>query len=313
MDDSVSTDTTNADQELTVEVCFAAGLQALYSGNIEEAVAWAIQCDTAPGNGNSTDGRCAVLHSLIAAETGDLDASVTYLRHAAQLAPEDILVARRLSEVLIEREAWSEAATTLERAVASKPDDADLLVDLGYFFLMSNNRAKARATLERAASLRPEDEAIQYSLAQMYEALGEAALAIAILLPLAQHTASLQLLNELSLLLLQSSRWDEAEASFVRLQQRDPDHELVAQHGRICCRMKKQDWRGAFHLALEVTRIDRYALTTTLLAYIKDRIFGQGSNYEQREAELVVRVMAELHEHAELHSGEEISNVTAFE
>ena len=311
MGDSASTDTTNTGKELTVEACYTAGLQALHNGNLQEAVAWAVRCDTA--SSTETDARCIVLHGLIAAETGDLDAAIAHLRHAAQLAPGDMLVARRLSEALLERGSWSEAAIVLEQVVASKPDDADLLVDLGYLFLMSNDQAKARTTLEQAASLRPQDEAIHYSLAQMYEALGEPALAVATLLPLAQQTTSLRLLSELPLLLLQATRWDEAEATFVRLQQLDAEHELIAQHGRIWCRMKKRDWRGAFDLALEVTRIDRYALTTALLAYIKDQLFGQVSNYEQREAELAARVMAELHEHAEFHSSEDIINATALE
>ena len=311
MGDTGSTDSAGAYEGLTVEACYAAGLQALHSDKLEEAARWAAQCDAV--RYEETDTRCAVLHGLIAAETGNLDAAITHLRHAAQLAPLDVPVARRLSEALIERGDLNEAVAALEQVATGTPEDADLLVDIGYLSLISNDRAKARATLERAATLKPEDAAIQYSLAQMYETLGEPARAAAILLPIARHTLSPRLLNELTLLLLQLGQWDEAETSFVSLQRLDPEHELIAQHGRVWCRVEKRDWRGAFDLALEATRLDRYELTTALLTYIKDQLFGQAANQEAREAELDRRVMAELREHAELHSGEDIAGGTAFD
>ena len=304
-DDSVSTNAAEANNEYTVHACYVAGLEALNNGDLKEANAWALRCDAA--HGGRIDARCATLHSLIATEAGDLEGAAAHLRHAAQLAPEDVSVARRLGQVLAANGALSEAVATLERVAMNAPDEADLLVDLGYVCMMNNDRAKARAALERAASLRPEDSAIQYSLVQIYEALGELALAAAVLTPMARHAASPRLLNDLTLLLMQLGRWDEAEAMFARLQRFDPEHDLIAQHGRIWCRIQERDWRSAFGLALEATRLDRYDLTTALLNYVKDQLFGRVPDAVRREAELGERVMAELREHAELHGDEDIA------
>lgn len=310
-DDSISTDTVEAYGEFPVEACYAAGLEALNRGDLEEANAWAVRCEAA--SHGETDAKCAMLRGLIATEIGDLEVAVSHLRHAVQLAPDDVAIARRLGEVLATSRVWGEAAATLERAAVSTPDDADLLVDLGYACMMSNDRARARAALERAASLRPGDAAIQYSLAQIYEALGELALAAAVLIPVTQHAASPRLLSDLTLLLLRLGRLDEAEANFIRLQRLDPDHYLIAQHGRIWCRIREQNWRGAFDLALEATRLDRYDLTTALLAYIKDQLFGQVLDSRQRETELGERIIAVLRDHAELHADEDIVGGTGVD
>ena len=52
------------------------------------------------------------------------------------------------------------------------------------------------------------------------------------------------------------------------------------------------------------TRLDRFDLTTTFLAYAKDRLFGHIPDAVQREAELGDRFRAELRAHAEMHSDE---------
>jgi Flp pilus assembly protein TadD len=310
-DDSISADTVKANGEFPVEACYAAGLEALNKGDLEEAHAWAVRCEAASHGG--TDARCAMLLGLIATEAGDLEVAASHLRQAMQLAPDDVSIARRLGEVLATSGTWSEAAATLERAAVSTPGDIDLLVDLGYACMMSGDRARARAALERAASLRPADAVIQYSLAQFYEAMGEPALAAAVLIPLTQHAASPRLLSDLTLLLLRLERWNEAEAYFIRLQWLDPDHYLIAQHGRIWCRIREQNWRGAFDLALEATRLDRYDLTTALLDYVKDRLFGQVLDSARREAELGERIMAELLSHAEQHADEHIAGGTGVD
>jgi Flp pilus assembly protein TadD len=250
------------------------------------------------------DARCAVLHGTIAAETGEFDRAAGQFRRALQLAPGDVAIARQLAEALEADGALSEAVGVLEEAVRREPNDASLLVDLGYVRMMSGDRQGAREAIERAAELRPEDTAIGRSLAQIYEALGEPAVAADILARLARDAASPRALNDLARLYLQLERYSDAEGVFRSLRKLDPANELLGQHGQTWCRIKKQDWRGALDVALSATRLDRYDLTTAFLTYARDRLFGSAPDAEQREAELGERLRAELYEHAELYSGD---------
>src|SRR5207245_6058895 len=110
--------------------------------------------------------------------------------------------------------------------------DASLLVDLGYVRMMNGDRQGARTAIEQAASLRPEDSAIGWSLAQIYEALGEPTTAAEILSRIARDAPSSRVLNELARLYLQVERYSDAEAVFRSLRTLDPANELLAQHGQ---------------------------------------------------------------------------------
>lgn len=236
----------------------------------------------------------------------DDSAGSTSVEANAEDPTDAVAIARRSGEELIRHGAWSEAATTLEQAAMLAPNDVDLLVDLGNAYMLSHDPAKARTAFERAAALRPEEYALQYSLAQIYQALGEPEIAAPVLLLMARRVSSPRLLSELTLLLFQLKRWSEAEKVFVQLQKLDPEHDLVVLHGRIWCHIQKRDWRSAFDVALETTRLDRYSLTTALLAYAKDRLFSRVPDALEQEAALGARVMAELRDHVDVHSTEDI-------
>src|SRR5207237_77500 len=105
---------------------------------------------------------------------------------------------------------------------------------------------------------------------------------------------------------LELERYAEAEAAFRRLAAVDPEHELVARHGQAWCRIRQGDWRGALEAALDMTRLDRYDLTTAFLAYARDRLFGSVSESDTREAELGERFRSEMLEHLEWHGQDAI-------
>ncbi|HKN47086.1 MAG TPA: tetratricopeptide repeat protein, partial [Candidatus Polarisedimenticolia bacterium] len=213
-------------------------------------------------------------------------------------------VARQLGEVLSARGSWGEAHVVLEKALPGLPDDPSLLIDLGFLRMMSGDRNGARAALERAVSLRPADWGIRRSLALIYEAGGQPALAAEALATVPPEAATPRLLGHLAQLYLRLDRYREAEVVFGSLSALDPEHEVLAQHGRTWCRIKRRDWRGALDVALTATRLDRLDLTTAFLAYAKDRLFTRVPDSEQREAELAERFLAELQEHDELHGDE---------
>ena len=285
----------------TVEACYAAGIEALDAGRLEDARHLAAGCAAAPGG--ASDPRCAALAGRVAFEDGDFDGAAAHLRRARELAPDDVTIARQLGEALAAGGELGESRAVLEAAARDAPGDGEVLVDLSYVRMLSGDRPAAREAIEQAGALRPDDQAILLAQARIYEALGERDLAAAVSARVARVTTSPAVLNDLARLLLESEQFAEAERAFQRLQVVDPDHDVFAQHGRIWCRLKRGDWRGALELAIGATHADRYELTTALLAYASDRLFRQVPAQEAaaREAALAERFMAAWREHAEQH------------
>jgi Flp pilus assembly protein TadD len=286
----------------SAESCCATGLEALRSGKLDEARACAARCKSVPGSRGAET--CAAVLVALADEAGDLEAATAHLRRAAELAPGDAGIARRLSDVLGEGGDVKEAAAVLERVAGSKTTDADLLVDLGYARMMAGDRAGGRKAFERALALRPADSLIRRPLAQIYESLGDEALAAETLAAIPRESASPRVLGDLARLYLGSARYREAEEVCAALLASDPEHALLAQHGLTLCRIKRGDWRGALEVALTASRLDRFDLTTAFLAYAKDRLFTRIPDAERQESALSERFLAELKEHEDLH-GEE--------
>ncbi len=285
-----------------MESSYSAGLKALDDGHFEEARTWAARCEAAPGG--ASDARSAALRGAIDAETGNLESARAHFQRAIKQAPKEAEPARELAEVLSTSGAFAEAATVLEGATKLAANDAALHVDLGYARMLSGDRSGARDAAGRAASLEPDDEPTWRSLARLYEALGEPALAAQALGTGARLTPSPRALTDLARLYLQLERYADAETSFESLATADPEHELVARHGQTFCRIKRGDWRGALDIALSATRLDRLDLTTAFLGYAKDRLFTRVPDAQSREADLAERFQAELAEHDELHSVE---------
>lgn len=285
--------------------CCEPGFEALRNGALEEARAWTAKCRARPGARGA--GVCASLNVALADETPELAMATRHLRRAAELAPRDAQIARRLSDALEEAGDLKEARVVLERAARHAARDADLLVDLGYARLGDGDNAGARRAFERARTLRPSDSLIRRPLAQIYESLGKPALAAEALAAIPRQDASPRVLGDLARLYLSLKRYREAEEACAALRACDPEHALLAQHGLTLCRIKRGDWRGALDVALTATRLDRFDLTTAFLAYAKDRLFGRVPDAERREAELDERFLAELREHEELHVPDEDS------
>lgn len=244
--------------------------------------------------------------SADALRPGDaLEVPDEHLRRAFELSPGNVALARLLSDTLQAAGEPQEALAVLEKASKNAPADAELLVDLGYARLASGDAAQARKGFERALSLRPRDLLIRRPLAQIYESMGDTALAAETLAAVPQENASPRLLGDLAILYLNLARYQDAAGVFRRLLAMDPDHRLLAQHGLTFCMIKSQNWRGALDVALETIKLDRFDLTTNFLAYAKDRLFSRVSDAEGVEADLHERLIAELREHAEMHAEDE--------
>ena len=288
-----------------VGTCCAAALQALDQGDVPEAKLWADRCAALPDS--DKDARYAGVRGRIAAARGNFVEAAEHFQTALRLDPDQVVLARQLVEVLQTEGRLEEAVDVLERLTRNDSQEADLFIDLGYARLASGNRAGARKAVERAAALRPQDKAVQFALAQMYEAIQEPALAVEVLSGKMGDEASPRVLNELARLLLHLNRYADAELTFRGLRDKDSAAQLMAQHGIIWCRIKQADWRGALQSALDASRLDCYGVTTKFLAYAKDRVFGGPLATPETEAELLKSLCGEMDEYAELHCSEAIA------
>ncbi|MFN8541134.1 MAG: tetratricopeptide repeat protein [Thermomicrobiales bacterium] len=288
----------------SVEACYAAGMGALARGDFAAARDWATRCDASSGGGG--DARCLALHGAIAVEEGEFGEAVEKLRLAVGLAMTDTALRRQLGEALVASGDLSGAATTLDEAAQLAPDDVAVLVDLAHVRQMLGDAAGARSAIEHAAEVKSADAGIQLALAHIYESTGELELAAASFEVAAQALPTEPVLLDLARLELRLGHYADAEAAFRQLAALDPDRDLFAQHGRIWCRIKRRDWRGALEFALYVAKADRYDLTTALLAYAKDRLFTRVSDADAaaRESALEERFMGELQEQAEVYSAD---------
>ena len=291
-------------EPVTVESCYAAGLDALERGDVTNAQAWAQRCGALADS--AKDARYAALQGRIAAVTGNFTEAENHFRTAMRLSPREKGFARQFVEFLQTAGRLNEAVALLEDLTRKDPPEADLLIDLGYVRLANGDRIGARKAVERAAALQRDNKAIQYSLAQMYAAIGQPAQAAKVLSEKFGDQASPRVLNELAGLLLHLERYVEAELTFRALGKRDSTAELMVDHGIIWSRIRRSDWRGALDVALNATRLDRHGVTTQFLTYAKDRLFRQPPNAPEREAELLQHLRDEMREYAELHASEAI-------
>jgi tetratricopeptide (TPR) repeat protein len=119
----------NRFETVNVDACYAAGLQALERGDLQEAVAWAARCGTFPEA--AADARYAVLQGRIAAAAGNFAEVAAHFRMAIQGDPHETAFARQLVEILKTEGQLDEAVGVLEKLSQKDPQQADVFVDLG--------------------------------------------------------------------------------------------------------------------------------------------------------------------------------------
>lgn len=303
MSQTARTDASDAGGD-TVEQCYTAGLRALEDGDFDTARDLEARCAAAPGG--ATDARCARLSAAIATEEGDFAAAATALRQALSRAPGDASLIRSLGEALSANGQLQEAAAALEDGARRSPEDSELLVDLGFARAAMGDSAGALEALDRAVAANPHDLMARRALAGIYEAAGRPESAASAYAALEEQLGPADLIT-LARLYLRLGQFREAERAFRRLARVAPDDRLVAEHGMIWCNLKRGNWRGAFDVALGATRLDRLGLTTSLLAYAKDRLFGQVADSASRESELEERVLDEMRQQYEAYGAEATS------
>jgi tetratricopeptide (TPR) repeat protein len=237
----------------------------------------------------------------------DLGDASGYLQKAVNLRPDDVDAWRDLGDALVEEGNLPEAATALREAVRLRPYDAAALVDLGHISFVMGDTEAAIENLSRAAQVAPGNLAALRSLVEMYrranrlqDALDTATRIVELKPDDVLATMDVGDLNQAL------GNFDAAVAAYSRLRtiDTDPEHEVYAYHGMIQAEMLRDRWRRVLDLSIDATRVDRFGLTTDLLAFAVSQVFGASDRPAPSRAEIDASLAAELAEHRRLHTEE---------
>jgi spermidine synthase len=111
--------------------------------------------------------------AALAVLDADIAGALEPLQRFCQLEPDEIEGAARLGEVYEKLERYVEARPLLERAVADRPDDSNLLLALSRCMYELGDHADAVQTARRAMGADPADARARVALARALVALGE--------------------------------------------------------------------------------------------------------------------------------------------
>jgi tetratricopeptide (TPR) repeat protein len=188
----------------------ADGLEALPEGHPAVAAA---------AGGNAKDG-------------GRLRAAADAAARAANEAPKDFDAQVRAADAYAQASVYADAADFLVRANALRPDDYATLVKLGTVYSAAARFDDAERWYRAALDKRPDDLDARSELALTYfmRTPPQSERAVAELRRnLETDPYHLPSLHNLTLMLLETKRLDEAEATLDRLEKAKPDYEQLPQ------------------------------------------------------------------------------------
>lgn len=279
---------------------------------------WAQEADSLYTAGDLVAAR-AVAQRGLEEEPGDIDSlriagrcsleidsadATEYLGRLVALAPEDVDAQLDLGRALVGDGRLSEAAQAFRQVLAARAGDVTALVNLAHVSYALGEKEDARTLLTEAVHSNPVDAAARRSLVEMLMAFGEVEAALDVLRAAPEPLEDLLDLLNLADLHLAVGAFDAALAVYQRLRELDEPHELYAWHGMIEVEIRRERWRRALDLAIQATRLDRYDLTTELLAYVARRLFGDGDRPGHAWQDLQSLLASERAEHRRMHAEE---------
>lgn len=240
----------------------------------------------------------------------DLDDATEYLRQVVKLVPDDFAAWGDLGTALVDEGNMPEAAEAFRQVIRLHPDDVTALINLGHTVYALGQTDDAISYLSRAAQREPGNLTALRSLAWMYRHAGQPQAALDSAMQIARgHPDDVLATIDIADLNLALGNWDEAVAGFSRLRSIDAEsgHEVYAYHGMIEAELQRQRWRRALDLAIDATRVDRYDLTTQLLAFVVAQVFGESDRPAPTRAEVDAALAEERAQHRRFHSEELVS------
>ena len=161
---------------------------------------------------------------VLAVDRGDLAGAEQAIRTAQALEPRSVPAAVNLADVLRTMGREAEARTTLEEALASRPNDATLHHALGLAWVRAKDYARAETHFAEAASWAPEDPRNPLMHGLCVAQLEDPGRAVSILENgLANHPADVDLTLALVESLRPLGRLDEGLARVTALRSLRPD------------------------------------------------------------------------------------------
>ena len=115
------------------------------------------------------------------AEAGRLDQAERYYERVLRDEPRNAVAHHRLGVIADERRDFPAAEGHYLAALRERPDDADLLNDLGYSYVLQGRAAEAERTLRAVVAASPRHERGLMNLALLYRQAGDDARAVAVL------------------------------------------------------------------------------------------------------------------------------------
>jgi Flp pilus assembly protein TadD len=195
------------------------------------------------------------------------------------------------------------ARESFRRALEAHPDDASLLVDLGHLELATGQKDDAVRYFEQALQGDPSNPEALLALAEVRrrESRFDDALTVALRAAESRPYDVLASLDAAGLA-LELGRLDDAETALRRVRAiDDPEHEVYCLHALIEVEMRRERWRRALDLAVDATRVDRFGLTTDVLAFVVTRVFGASDREAPDRGDVERALAAARAEHRRIH------------
>jgi tetratricopeptide (TPR) repeat protein len=237
-------------------------------------------------------------------EAGDIDRSRELAIRGLEKQPEDTglldLAGRSSLELGL-----GDAVEHFRRLVAVAPDDTAALLNLAHAVYAGGDAEEAAQLLTRVADLDPANLVALRHLVDMHRRAGRHDAALESARRVAEHDPDDVLAAlDVAELSLDSGAYDDARAAFDRVRGIDADeeHRPFAYHGMIEVEIRREQWRPALDVAIEATQEDRNPLTTALLAYIANQLFGgSGDRPAPTAEEIDDALVSERDAHRRLH------------
>lgn len=181
--------------------------------------------------------------------------SLSALRKAAELLPDDAEVHYNLGNTLLMLGRPDEAVASYRRALQIRPDDAEAHYNLANTLLMLGRPDEAEAGYRRALQIKPGNAAAHYNLGNLLQdrnRLEEAEASYRRALQIKPDSADIH--TNLGNILQDMDRLDEAEASFRQALQIKPDHaEAHSNLGKLLMdRGRLDEAEASFQRALQI-------------------------------------------------------------
>jgi Flp pilus assembly protein TadD len=233
-----------------------------------------------------------------------LDGAPIYLGRLVKLTPSDATAWRDLGMARLGLADMAGAEQALRTAVQLDPAEPGVRTSLGHVAYLGGAVEEADRQLSEAARLAPQDTAALRSLTEMRRLEGRTQAAIEaaeeLLSRAPDDIAGTMSLAELN---LSVGNYDESLASYRRLGDLETDmaHAGHILHAMIEVEICRERWRRALDHAIAATMLDRHRLTTDLLAFVAERLFGDSEHPAPPREEIESRLQGRRSEHRRLH------------